>query len=75
VGMCARHELEAALEVIEQLGLRTLAYFGYPQAHEDDAEQALRAGWSKGGPMPAERGGSDALVAGRTNRGTRPPLR
>ena len=26
------------------MGDGVLAYFGYPQAHEDDAEQATRAG-------------------------------
>jgi class 3 adenylate cyclase len=26
------------------MGDRVLIYFGYPQAHEDDAEQAVRAG-------------------------------
>jgi class 3 adenylate cyclase len=30
--------------VARYLGDGVLAYFGYPQAHEDDAEQALRAG-------------------------------
>ena len=35
-----------------------LAYFGYPQAHEDDAEQATRAGLAlvdavqASGPIP-----------------------
>jgi class 3 adenylate cyclase len=27
------------------MGDGVLAYFGYPQAHEDDAERAVRAGW------------------------------
>ena len=26
------------------MGVAALVYFGYPQAHEDDAEQAVRAG-------------------------------
>ena len=30
--------------VARHLGDASLVYFGYPQAHEDDAEQALRAG-------------------------------
>ncbi len=43
---------ESASEVIERyaghiaqyLGDGLLVYFGYPQAHEDDAERAVRAG-------------------------------
>jgi class 3 adenylate cyclase len=30
--------------VAKYLGDGVLAYFGYPQAHEDDAERAVRAG-------------------------------
>jgi class 3 adenylate cyclase len=30
--------------VARYMGNGVLAYFGYPQAHEDDAEQAVRAG-------------------------------
>ena len=30
--------------VAKYLGDGVLVYFGYPQAHEDDAEQAVRAG-------------------------------
>ncbi len=30
--------------VAKYMGDRVLAYFGYPQAHEDDAERAVRAG-------------------------------
>jgi hypothetical protein len=26
------------------MGVEVLVYFGYPQAHEDDAERAVRAG-------------------------------
>jgi class 3 adenylate cyclase len=31
--------------VAKYMGDGVLAYFGYPQAREDDAERALRAGW------------------------------
>ena len=32
-------------QVARLLGDGVLAYFGYPQAHEDDAERAVRAGF------------------------------
>ena len=32
--------------VAKYMGDGALIYFGYPQAHEDDAERAVRAGWS-----------------------------
>ena len=32
--------------VAKYMGDGVLIYFGYPQAHEDDAERAVRAGWS-----------------------------
>jgi class 3 adenylate cyclase len=32
--------------VAKYLGDGVLIYFGYPQAHEDDAERAVRADWS-----------------------------
>jgi hypothetical protein len=31
--------------VAKYMGNGVLVYFGYPQAHEDDAERAVRAGW------------------------------
>jgi class 3 adenylate cyclase len=31
--------------VAQFMGDGVLAYFGYPRAHEDDAERAVRAGW------------------------------
>jgi class 3 adenylate cyclase len=31
--------------VAKYKGDGVLAHFGYPQAHEDDAERAVRAGW------------------------------
>jgi class 3 adenylate cyclase len=32
--------------VAKYMGDGVLVYFGYPQAHEDDAERAVRAGWN-----------------------------
>ena len=49
-GACAR--VIAATRRISRcyLGDGLLVYFGYPQAHEDDAQRAVRAGWgSRGG--------------------------
>ena len=39
-------EVVAGLDgfVAKYMGDRVLVYFGYPQAHEDDAERAVRAG-------------------------------
>ncbi|WP_298856212.1 adenylate/guanylate cyclase domain-containing protein, partial [uncultured Ruegeria sp.] len=31
--------------VAKYFGDGVLAYFGYPQSHEDDADRAIRAGW------------------------------
>jgi class 3 adenylate cyclase/predicted ATPase len=41
---CAEQIAKAAGFVAKYMGDGVLAYFGYPQAHEDDAEQAVRAG-------------------------------
>jgi class 3 adenylate cyclase len=32
--------------VAKYMGDGVLVYFGYPQAHEDDAERAVRSGWN-----------------------------
>jgi len=41
---CAKVIIQSGGFVARYLGDGVLAYFGYPQAHEDDAEQAVRAG-------------------------------
>src|SRR5215831_539049 len=41
---CAKVITQSGGFVARYLGDGVLAYFGYPQAHEDDAEQAARAG-------------------------------
>jgi len=41
---CAKVVTQSDGFVARYLGDGVLAYFGYPQAHEDDAEQAVRAG-------------------------------
>src|SRR5215475_10243092 len=41
---CSKVITQSGGFVARYLGDGVLAYFGYPQAHEDDAEQAVRAG-------------------------------
>src|SRR5207245_6026209 len=41
---CAKVITQSNGFVARYMGDGVLAYFGYPQAHEDDAEQAVRAG-------------------------------
>ncbi|HEV2547215.1 MAG TPA: AAA family ATPase [Stellaceae bacterium] len=41
---CAEQITKAGGFVAKYMGDGVLAYFGYPQAHEDDAERAVRAG-------------------------------
>jgi class 3 adenylate cyclase/predicted ATPase len=43
---CAEQINKAGGFVAKYMGDGVLAYFGYPQAHEDDAERAVRAGLS-----------------------------
>lgn len=50
--------------VARYMGDGVLAYFGYPRAHEDDAERAVRAGLSlldAMGPMNAESNAPDGV--------------
>ena len=42
-GCCSEQVTKVGGVVAKYLGDGVLAYFGYPQAHEDDAEQAVRA--------------------------------
>ncbi len=42
-GSCAAVIQRAGGTVAQRLGETVLAYFGYPQAHEDEAERAIRA--------------------------------
>src|SRR4051812_5010487 len=59
--------------VAKYMGDGVLIYFGYPQAHEDDAEQAVRAGLAvieAVGQLPAREGLSGRLgIAPRVARG------
>ena len=49
---CAEQITKAGGFVAKYMGDGVLAYFGYPQAHEDDAERAVRRGLGarRGGP-------------------------
>src|SRR6266704_7024603 len=46
--------------VARYMGDGVLAYFGYPQAHEDDAEQAVRAGLALVDAVPNLQTGAEA---------------
>src|ERR1700750_2234585 len=46
--------------VARYMGDGVLAYFGYPQAHEDDAEQAVRAGLALVEAVPNLQTGAEA---------------
>jgi class 3 adenylate cyclase len=55
--------------VAKYMGDGALVYFGYPHAHEDDAERAVRfgnfieeVGWEHGRPLLNPRGYNDILV-------------
>ena len=64
---------ECCAEVVERwdghvakyMGDGVLAYFGWPQAHEDDAERAVRAGLelSRGGRLELQASGRQPLAA------------
>jgi class 3 adenylate cyclase len=55
------------------MGDEVLIYFGYPQAHEDDAERAVRAGLEARGLLPRPAG---ALIFVNSNYRSQcdPPL-
>ena len=50
--------------VARYMGDGVLAYFGYPQAHEDDAERAIHAGLSVVEAVQALDGGADDVTLG-----------
>src|SRR5205823_10992927 len=51
--------------VAKFMGDGVLVYFGYPQAHEDDAERAVRAGLDIVAAMPSVRAVDDLKLACR----------
>jgi class 3 adenylate cyclase len=53
--------------VAKYLGDGALVYFGYPQAHEDDAERAVRAGLELiAAPKPSKRNSRRSPRASRS---------
>jgi class 3 adenylate cyclase len=56
--------------VARYMGDGVLAYFGYPQAHEDDAEQAVRAGLALVEAVPNLQAGVDAPLQVRVGIAT-----
>jgi class 3 adenylate cyclase/predicted ATPase len=52
---CAEQITKAGGYVAKYMGDGVLAYFGYPQAHEEDAERAVRAGLALTDAMPKLR--------------------
>jgi class 3 adenylate cyclase/predicted ATPase len=59
---CAEQITKAAGFVAKYMGDGVLAYFGYPQAHEDDAERAVRGGLSLIAAVPSLRTGQDVVL-------------
>ena len=61
--------------VAKYMGDGVLAYFGWPQAHEDDAERAVRAGLELTGGITQLDTPADAPVAARVGIRTIPTAR
>jgi class 3 adenylate cyclase len=59
---CAEQINKAGGFVAKYMGDGVLAYFGYPQAHEDDAERAVRVGLGLIEAVPTLRAGPDAKL-------------
>jgi class 3 adenylate cyclase len=59
---CAGEIIKAGGFVAKYMGDGVLAYFGYPHAHEDDAERAVRAGLGLIDGVPALSSGRDATL-------------
>jgi class 3 adenylate cyclase/predicted ATPase len=59
---CAEQITRAGGFVAKYMGDGMLAYFGYPQAHEDDAERAVRAGLALVEAIPTLRPGHDSAL-------------
>jgi class 3 adenylate cyclase/predicted ATPase len=62
---CAEQITKAGGFVAQYLGDGVLAYFGYPQAHEDDAERAVRTGLALVDAVSRLRVGHDTALQAR----------
>jgi class 3 adenylate cyclase/predicted ATPase len=67
---CAEQITKAAGFVAKYMGDGVLAYFGYPRAHEDDAERAVRGALSVIEAVPKLRSGHDAALQVRVGLAT-----
>jgi class 3 adenylate cyclase len=67
---CAEQMTKAGGFVAKYMGDGVLAYFGYPQAHEDDAERAVRAALSLIKAVPILRTGHDVALQVRVGIAT-----
>ncbi len=67
---CADLITRAGGFVAKYMGDGVLAYFGYPQAHEDDAEQAVRCALALVDALPKLRAGHDAVLQARAGIAT-----
>jgi class 3 adenylate cyclase/tetratricopeptide (TPR) repeat protein len=67
---CAEQITKAGGFVAKYMGDGVLAYFGYPQAHEDDAESAVRAGLELIEAVRTLRAGHDATLQVRVGIAT-----
>ena len=67
---CAEQITKAGGFVAKYMGDGVLAYFGYPQAHEDDAERAVRGALSLVESVPILRTGHEAALQVRVGIGT-----
>src|SRR5215469_16703950 len=62
---CADRIAKAGGFVAKYMGDGVLAYFGYPQAHEDDAERALRGALALVDAIAMLRPGHDVALQSR----------
>jgi len=67
---CSDQIIKAGGFVAKYMGDGVLAYFGYPQAHEDDAERGIRAALALIGAVPRVRAGPDAQLQVRVGIAT-----
>jgi class 3 adenylate cyclase/tetratricopeptide (TPR) repeat protein len=62
---CVEQITKAGGFVAKYMGDGVLAYFGYPHAHEDDAERAVRSALALTEALPKIQAGHDAVLAVR----------